>query len=62
MARGFTCVGAVPALRTSQRSPASVLARPSAIWLRQELLTQRKSTLFLFTSTSPLLTDPPPLV
>src|SRR3546814_19498031 len=40
-AEGFTREGAEPALITVARSPSRWRARPSAIWLRAELATQR---------------------
>ncbi len=44
-ANGFTREGCEPADWTRTASPKSARARPSAIWERAELATQRKSTL-----------------
>ena len=48
IASGRTMPGFVPALSTSNRSPASWRNSPSAIWLRAELPVQRISTLFFY--------------
>gem|GEM_PF-2666338 len=42
-AQGLTRDGWLPALCTRARPPSSCRASPSAIWLRAELATQRKS-------------------
>merc|ERR1712025_368146 len=51
MAKGFTREGAEPALCTRTRSPKRWRARPSAIWLRAELATQRKRIDSVFTAS-----------
>ena len=45
MAWGLTLDGCEPALITSMRSARMLRAKPSAIWLRAELATQRKRIL-----------------
>src|SRR5262249_5494258 len=44
MAAGWRRPGSVPALQTSVPAGARARARPSAIWLRAELCTHRKTT------------------
>ncbi len=44
MANGCTVHGWVPALNTSYRAPPRAHRSPSAIWEREELCAQRKST------------------
>jgi hypothetical protein len=46
-ASGWTLVGFMPALKHSYRSPAILLSRPSAIWLRAELSEHKNSTRFV---------------
>src|SRR5437667_1360353 len=57
MASGCTRVASVPALASSNRSPASERSSPSAIWLRAELWVHRHSTRCLFTSHLPCSLD-----
>src|SRR5579885_211193 len=47
IASARTALGFVPALSTSNLSPASCRSSPSAIWLRAELAVQRMRTRFL---------------
>src|SRR6266700_7125816 len=44
IARGCTVRGCVPALQTSKLGPPRARSSPSAIWEREELWVQRKST------------------
>src|SRR6185503_8501951 len=53
-ANGLSPTGWVPALTTSNRSPARCRSHPSAIWLRHEFPVHRKSTFFFI---APLLVE-----
>ena len=60
-ARGSSPTGATPAENASRASPQRVLAKPSAIWLRQALPVQTKSTFHGLLMRPAGFTNRPPL-